>query len=215
MPLQVTIQSVTANTPVDIYVCNSLGLSCTYVSTVATFPYTFTVSDVYATTNFIIKIDDTQGCIETQTIQVTPTPTPTLTPSQTVTPSVTPTNTPTTSSSPTPTRTNAVSHTPTRTVTPTPTSTPFAYSHYIGRFLWDNPDDACSDTMTVTQYYTYFFDTPTIPVVGSPIYQNIVAGILVNPVNQNSQWRKLQFGSSFYAVQINTSGIIIDFQLCS
>jgi hypothetical protein len=215
MPLQVTIQSVIANTPVDIYVCNSLGLSCTYVSTVATFPYTFTVSDVYATTNFIIKIDDTQGCIETQTIQVTPTPTPTVTPTQTVTPSNTPTNTPSLSPTLTPTRTPRPSVSPTQTVTPTPTSTPFAYSHYIGRFEWDSSDNACADTMTVTQYYTYWFDTPTIPVVGAPVYQNIVSGVLVNVVNQNSLWRKMQFGSSFYAVQIDTSGTIIDFALCS
>ena len=215
MPLLVTISSVTANTPVDIYVCDGAASNCLYVSTVGTFPFTFTVSDVYATENFVIKIVDTEDCIEFQTIQVTPTPTPTITSSPTVTPSKTPTNTPTTTQTPTPTRTTPASPTPTRTVTPTPSSTPFAYSHYIGRFLWENSGDACNDTMTVTEYYTYWFDTPTIPVVGARVWENIVTGILVNPVNQNGLWRKYQFGSSFYALQIDSSGSIIDFILCS
>ena len=115
MPLLVTISSVTANTPVDIYVCDGAASNCLFVATVATFPFTFTVSDVYATENFVIKIVDTEDCIELQTIQVTPTPTPTITSSPTVTPSKTPTNTPTTTQTPTPTRTTPASPTPTRT----------------------------------------------------------------------------------------------------
>jgi hypothetical protein len=42
MPLEVTITSVTANTPVDIYVCELDGSNCAYISTVSTFPYVFT-----------------------------------------------------------------------------------------------------------------------------------------------------------------------------
>lgn len=34
MPLLVTISSVTANTPVDIYVCDGAASNCLYVSTV-------------------------------------------------------------------------------------------------------------------------------------------------------------------------------------
>ena len=43
----VTISSVTANTPVNIYYCDSTGASCVYVATVSTFPYTFDVPDPY------------------------------------------------------------------------------------------------------------------------------------------------------------------------
>lgn len=215
MPQQVTIESVVANVPVDIYVCDSMSANCLYVATVATFPYTFTVSDVYATTNFVIKIIDTQNCIEYQTIFITPTPTSTQTPTQTPTPSVSPTLTSSPTQTPTPTRTIPASPSPTQTITPSPTSTPVVYPHLIGRFLWDTGEDACLDSMTVTEYYTYWFDTPTIPIVGAKVWANVVTGVLVNPVNQNNKWRKMKFGSSFYAVQVDTSGGIINFLLCS
>ena len=56
MPQSVTITSVTANTPVEIYYCNSFSASCVYVSTVSVFPYTFDVPSPYDETNIVIKI---------------------------------------------------------------------------------------------------------------------------------------------------------------
>jgi len=56
MPLEVTITSVTANTPVDIFVCELDGSNCAYISTVSTFPYTFSapqcVEGGYFNSNF-------------------------------------------------------------------------------------------------------------------------------------------------------------------
>jgi hypothetical protein len=52
----VEITSVTANTPVDIYYCNSFSASCVFVSTVSIFPYEFEVPSPYSETNFIIKM---------------------------------------------------------------------------------------------------------------------------------------------------------------
>ena len=52
----VTIESVTANTPVDIYYCDVFSASCVFVTSATTFPVTFTVPDPYALDNFIIKI---------------------------------------------------------------------------------------------------------------------------------------------------------------
>jgi hypothetical protein len=63
MTTQVTITSVTANTPVDIFYCDSMGASCVNVATVSTFPYVFLVPSPYSEENFIIKIVDTQGCV--------------------------------------------------------------------------------------------------------------------------------------------------------
>ena len=93
MSQEVIISSVTANTPVDIYYCDSMSASCVYVATVSTFPYTFDVLDPYDYTDFVIKIVDTQSCEIGQIILVTPTQTPpnTATPTPTIT--VTPTNT--------------------------------------------------------------------------------------------------------------------------
>ena len=115
MSQEVTISSVTANTPVDIYYCDSMSASCVYVATVSTFPYTFDVLDPYDYADFVIKIVDTQSCEIGQIILVTPTQTPpnTATPTPTIT--VTPTNTST--NTPTP------SITPTNTTTPTLTPT--------------------------------------------------------------------------------------------
>ena len=56
MSQQVTITSVTANTPVDIYYCDSFSASCVYVATVSTFPFVFYVPDPYDTTDFVVKI---------------------------------------------------------------------------------------------------------------------------------------------------------------
>ena len=58
MSQQVTITSVTANTPVEIYYCDSTSGSCVYVSTVSVFPYTFNVPPPYDEQNIVIKIID-------------------------------------------------------------------------------------------------------------------------------------------------------------
>lgn len=157
MPYEVTIPSVTANTPVDIYYCNFLLDSCVYVATVSTFPYTFVVPQSYVGQGLYIKIIDTNGCIVSD---VTPTPTPSITPSITpsksmtptpgLSPSATPTVTPTKTETPTPTPTisntppptPSISNTPPPTPTisntppptpppPTPTPTPFNTSWYF------------------------------------------------------------------------------------
>ena len=64
MSQDVTISSVTANTPVDIYYCDSMSASCVYVSTVSVFPYTFTVPSPYSESTIVIKIEDVNGCID-------------------------------------------------------------------------------------------------------------------------------------------------------
>jgi hypothetical protein len=214
MPLIVNIQSVTGNTPVDIYVCNSGGGSCTYVATVAVFPYQFEVDDTYATTDFIVKIIDTAGCEDQVPILVTPTPTPSITASATATPTITPTNTNTPTPTITQTRTPAASLTPTQTRTPTPTPTSLVYAHRIGRFLYTSSSSACLDTLLSTSYYTSYAETPTIPVVGARVYQNTFGGSLFSPVNQGNQWRLMVFNGANYAVQIDTSGYIINFVAC-
>lgn len=88
----VTITSVTANTPVDIYYCDSFSASCVFVSTVSTFPYSFSVPPPYDQNNIVIKIEDNNGCIDGEIIYITPTPTPNVTPSITSTPTNTPTH---------------------------------------------------------------------------------------------------------------------------
>jgi len=214
MPITVNIQSVTGNTPVQIFVCNVGGSNCTYVATVGVFPYQFLVDDTYSTSDFIVKIIDTADCIDELTILITPTPTPSITSSVTPTPTITPTNTNTPTQTVTQTRTPAASFTPTRTQTPTPTPTSLVYAHLIGRFLYASPASACLDTLLTTSYYTSYVETPTIPVIGARVYQLTFGGGLFSPVNQNNQWRLMVFNGDNYAVQIDSSGYITNFVAC-
>jgi len=214
MSQQVVINSVTANTPVEIYYCDSMSASCVYVATVSTFPYTFDVPDPYDFSDFVIKIVDTQNCQYGQTIPVSPTPTPSSTITPTPTSTVTPTPTPTTSVTPTITPTNTVTPTITSTITPTPTTTPAVAAHLIGNNLSISSANTCSDTVTVVNYFTYINQANTVPVIGVTVYQTIVSGILYNPFNGGNKYLKMGFGNDYYVVQIDTSGNIVSFEIC-
>lgn len=210
----VKITSITANTPVDVYYCDAMSASCVFVGSASTFPYEFTVPNPYDEQDFTIKIVDSEGCEEINMIYVTPTQTPTLTP----TPTQTPTQTIIQTQTLTPTQTKTVTPTPTQTVTNTPsqtlTTTPTISEHFVGQYTDDNPIDVCIVNMTILRYYTYISEANTIPVIGATVYTFSYNGVLYAPLNGNSLYYKLQFGSSYYAVQINASGLITNFSLC-
>ncbi len=214
MSQTVTIPNITANLPFEVFYCDSFSGNCVSVATVASAPYTFDVPDSYSSLDFVIKIVDAAGCTVYQTLYITPTPTPTNTPTQTPTQTHTPTTTPTASITPTPSTTLQATPTPTSSNTPTPTPTSLVYPHQIGRNLYVNSVDACLDTLLNDYYYTSYVATPSIPVIGATVYQTNIGGSLFNPVNQGSRWRKMIFGANTYAVQIDSSGIIINFTLC-
>ena len=71
MSEQVTITSVTANTPVDISYSYANSGSPVYVATVSTFPFTFDVPDPYDLADFLVIIEDTQGCLYSQEVHYT------------------------------------------------------------------------------------------------------------------------------------------------
>lgn len=215
---QVVITSITANTPVDIYYCNSFSASCVFVSTVSVFPYEFSVPSPYDEENFIIKIIDTQGCIVGDPFFITPTPTssltPTPTPTNTTTPTNTVTNTPTNTETPTntPTQTNTSTNTPTNSVTPT--QTPAVAYHYRGQNSYTTSGDVCNDIVTILPYYTYISEANTIPVIGATIYETLLNGVLYNPFNGGDKFYKMGFGLYYYWVQIDINGDIISFGIC-
>lgn len=212
MPLEITISSVTGNTPVEIYCCNITGGSCTYISTVSTFPYSFYAPDALSVSDFVIKIIDTQGCEVTQVEAVTPTPTPNVTPTSTATPTKTPTPTNTATQTPTITPSNTSTPTVTPTITPSPTSTPVWVSHNIGSRFFVTSTEALSDyLLTVPVWYTYISEAFNSPVIGAVVYQLNVQDNLYNPVNGSNQWILMTFGGELYVVQINSSGQIINF----
>jgi len=148
MSQQVTITSVTANTPVDIFYCNSSSGSCVSVATVSVFPYTFTVPPPYDETNIVIKIEDNNGCVDGEVIFITPTPTPSITASPTLTPTQTPTTTQTQTNTPTVSPTQTSTPTTTPTFTPTPSVTPVFSLHLVGQNTFPTSANTCSDTFT-------------------------------------------------------------------
>jgi hypothetical protein len=215
MSEQVTITSVTANTPVDISYSYANSGSSVYVATVSTFPFTFDVPDPYDLADFLVIIEDTQGCLYSQEVYITPTPTPSITPSQTVTPTVTTTPSNTPSYTPTTTPTITVTSTVSPTVTPSPTTTPVLSYHNKGQNTYSASGTCCGDILTSTYYYTYINQADLIPVVGVTVYTTQVSGTLYNPFNGGNNWILLQFGGNLYAVQINTVGQIVDYVFCS
>jgi hypothetical protein len=214
MSQQVTITSVTANTPVEIYYCNSMSASCVYVSTVSVFPYTFDVPPPYDEENIVVKIVDTQSCEDGYVIPITPTPTSSLTPTPTNTPDSTPTNTPTQTNTPTGTPTNTPTQTETPTNTPTPTTTLVIASHSIGNKLSVSSATTCTNTITLTNYYTYIADAYLTPMISAVVYQTESNGVLYNPFNGGNRYIKMGFGGDFYVVKIDNQGAILEFQIC-
>jgi hypothetical protein len=214
MSQQVTITSVTANTPVEIYYCNSMSGSCVFVSTVSVFPFTFNVPPPYSETDIVVKIQDVNGCVDGDLIFITPTPTASVTPTVTQTPTVTPTETQTPTATPTMTITPTTTITTTPTTTPTPSTTPVFSLHLVGQNTFPTSANTCSDTLTFTNYYTYINEADSVPVIGVKIYQTAFGGVLFNPYNGNNRFTKLTFGGDNYAVQVDTSGTIVSYVDC-
>lgn len=148
MAIQVTIDSITGQSPYDIYICQTGGTGCFYMTTISSVPYSFDIPAPYNTSDaYMLKIIDSIGCVITgeEPVVTCSFVTPTVTPTSTVTPTVTPTTTTTQTIGVTPTSTSTPTNTSTPTVTQTPTST-------IGSS--PQPTSTPTSTPTVTQTST-------------------------------------------------------------
>lgn len=64
MPVQVSINSITGTSPYDVYICQSDGTGCFYISTINTLPYTFDIPEPYDTSSsYLLKVVDSNDCI--------------------------------------------------------------------------------------------------------------------------------------------------------
>ena len=64
MAVQVTISSITGQSPYDIYICQSDGSGCFYVTTITTIPYVFDIPAPYDTSSsYMLKVVDANNCI--------------------------------------------------------------------------------------------------------------------------------------------------------
>lgn len=215
MSQDITITTLTANTPAQIFYCDALSAACQYVSTISVVPFTFNVPSPYSDQDFVIKIIDNTGCTIGETVFITPTGTPGTTPTPTQTQTQTTTQTPTNTQTQTNTGTPASSPTNTPTVTTTNTPTPVISFHLVGQSNFSTSGGACVDSMTVTNYYTYISEANFVPVTNAVVYTVLSNGVLYLPLNGGNRWFKLKWGNNFYATQINSSGQITSFSLCS
>jgi hypothetical protein len=66
MAVQVTINSITGQSPFDIYICQSNGTGCFYISTITSTPYVFDIPEPYNTsTSYQLKVVDGNNCVIT------------------------------------------------------------------------------------------------------------------------------------------------------
>jgi hypothetical protein len=71
MAVKVTINSITGQSPYDIYICQSGGTNCFYISTISITPYVFDIPAPYNTSSsYMLKIIDTNNCIISGTTTV-------------------------------------------------------------------------------------------------------------------------------------------------
>jgi hypothetical protein len=63
MAVQVTISSITGQSPYDVYICQSNGSGCFYISTITTTPYVFDIPAPYDTSSsYLLKVVDANNC---------------------------------------------------------------------------------------------------------------------------------------------------------
>lgn len=66
MAVQVTINSITGQSPYEIYICQSNGSGCFYVTTITTTPYVFDIPSPYDTSSsYMLKVVDAYNCVIT------------------------------------------------------------------------------------------------------------------------------------------------------
>jgi hypothetical protein len=64
MAVQVTINSITGQSPYDVYICQSNGGGCFYITTITTTSYVFDIPSPYDTSSsYMLKVVDANNCI--------------------------------------------------------------------------------------------------------------------------------------------------------
>jgi hypothetical protein len=64
MAVQVTIDSIIGTAPFDVYICQSNGSGCFYITTITTTPYVFDIPSPYDTSSsYMLKLVDANNCV--------------------------------------------------------------------------------------------------------------------------------------------------------
>jgi hypothetical protein len=66
MAVQVTINGITGQSPFDIYICQSDGTGCFYMTTISITPYVFDIPSPQDTSlSYMLKVIDNNNCVVT------------------------------------------------------------------------------------------------------------------------------------------------------
>lgn len=72
MSVVVNISNITGASPYDIYICQTGGTGCFYVSTITSTPYSFLIPEPYNNSPaYMLKIIDNFNCVITGVTSVT------------------------------------------------------------------------------------------------------------------------------------------------
>lgn len=75
MAIQVTISGITGQSPYDVYICQTGGTGCFYMTTITSAPYVFDIPAPYNTSSeYMLKLIDDNGCIISGNTQVSACP---------------------------------------------------------------------------------------------------------------------------------------------
>jgi cell division septation protein DedD len=174
----------------DVYITGVTGNSPT------TLEVTFTVSPISLDYNFEYLVSATVR------YPVTPTPTPTVTPTNTPTPTVTPTPTltPTNTVTPTPTKTPTNTPTPTKTPTntPTPTITP----------------TVTSSSLIPANFSVFYFDTTTASPQKTRCVDLYLNGVFMADGCGSNYWQ-IPTTSASGVIPIGTTSITFERKICA
>jgi len=147
---------------------------------------------------------------------IAPSPTPTQTPTRT------PTQTPTPTTSITATPTQTPTQTPTRTQTPTPTGIPISFQTWTSGGGASEPDAFATATAACRVSNVLvgraLYQGPqygSTPAVGAQLYTNPTITLAWAPTSPGINWYKFGKNSVYYAVRVNTSGVILDVTACA
>jgi len=71
MAVNVDITGITGDSPFDVYICQTDGTGCFYMTTINTTTYNFDIPEPYDTAqDYLLKLVDSKGCIISGTSQV-------------------------------------------------------------------------------------------------------------------------------------------------
>jgi hypothetical protein len=71
MPAEITITAITGAQPYDIYICDDPVVTCLYVDTISSVPYSFNIPPLLdGQLSYTLKVVDNVGCVVFENLSI-------------------------------------------------------------------------------------------------------------------------------------------------